>query len=290
MNTKSVNFSVVALSLTSASISGIEPTYYYTDTPINLSYTVTQGGTTLTKGTDYTAKITKGTGNTEVTSITEAGSYILTITGISNYTGSLTQGFEVIAIPELISGGFTVDGGQATNLTTSENYGSLVDGNVDTQYGLTNADPWVEFHYSCPIPVKGYVIWTADGQEGLSNPFAWTIKAKNEGDTEWTTLAEVDNNRYDKLPKANKVSTSFITNNQTANHSFKYFRFEATKRGDYRGFQLAELQFYTTTNFIRNLNNATVSGLKDIYVYTGSAIDIAHSVKALDGTRLTKDT
>ncbi len=287
---KSTTFSVVALSLTNASISGIEPTYYYTDTPINLSYTVTQGGTTLTKGTDYTAKITKGTGDTEVTSITEAGSYILTITGISNYTGSLTQGFEVIAIPELISGGFTVDGGQATNLTTSENYGSLVDGNVDTQYGLTNADPWVEFHYSCPIPVKGYVIWTADGQEGLSNPFAWTIKAKNEGDTEWTTLAEVDNNRYDKLPKANKVSTSFITNNQTANHSFKYFRFEATKRGDYRGFQLAELQFYTTTNFIRNLNNATVSGLKDIYVYTGSAIDIAHSVKALDGTRLTKDT
>ena len=287
---KSTTFSVVALSLTNVSINGVEPTYYYTDTPIKISYTVTHGGTTLTKGTDYTAKITKGTGNTEVTSITEAGSYILTITGISNYTGSLTQGFEVIAIPELISGDFIVDGGQATNLTTSENYGSLVDGNVDTQYGLTNADPWVEFHYSCPIPVKGYVIWTADGQEGLSNPFSWTIKAKNEGDTEWTTLAEVDNNSYDKLPKANKVSTSFITNNQTANHSFKYFRFEATKRGDYRGFQLAELQFYTTTNFIRNLNNATVSGLKDIYVYTGNVIDISHSVRALDGTRLTKDT
>ena len=84
---KRTTFSVVALSLTNASISGIEPTYYYTDTPINLSYTVTQGGTTLTKGTDYTAKITKGTGDTEVTSITEAGSYILTITGISNYTG-----------------------------------------------------------------------------------------------------------------------------------------------------------------------------------------------------------
>ena len=95
MNTKSVNFSVVALSLNSASISGIDPTYYYTDTPINLSYTVTHEGTTLTKGTDYTAKITKGTENTEVTTITKAGNYTLTITGIGNYTGSKSITFVV---------------------------------------------------------------------------------------------------------------------------------------------------------------------------------------------------
>ena len=287
MNTKSVNFSVVALSLTSASISGIEPTYYYTDTPINLSYTVTHGGTTLTKGTDYTAKITKGTENTEVTTITEAGNYTLTITGISNYTGSLAQGFEVIAIPELISGGFTVDGGQATNWTSSgsnENYDKLVDGNLSTKYGLSNYDPWVEFHYSYPIPVKGYVLWTANDQEGKRNPRSWTIKAKNEGDTGWTTLATVNNSNGDKLPMENNAQTLFYVGGAAR---YQYFRFEATKSNE---FQLAELQFYTTTRVFQDFLYLTVDGIAKRYNYTGSAINISHTVTSLEGDILTQGT
>ena len=286
---KSTTFSVVALSLTNASISGIEPTYYYTDTPINLSYTVTQGGTTLTKGTDYTAKITKGTGNTEVTSITEAGSYILTITGISNYTGSLTQGFEVIAIPELISGGFTVDGGQATDWSPSEGPSSLVDGNLKTKYGLGNnatGTPWVEFHYSYPIPVKGYVLWTANDQEGKRNPRSWTIKAKNEGDTGWTTLATVSNSNGDKLPMANETATLFYVNNS---NSYQYFRFEATKASNGE-FQLAELQFYTTTRVFRDFLYLTIDGIAKRYNYTGSAININHTVTSIEGDILTLGT
>ena len=289
MNTKSVNFSVVALSLTNASISGIEPTYYYTDTPINLSYTVTQGGTTLTKGTDYTAKITKGTGNTEVTSITEAGSYILTITGISNYTGSLAQGFEVIAIPELISGGFIVDSGQKTDWSSSEGPSSLVDGNLKTKYGLGNnvtGTPWVEFHYSYPIPVKGYVLWTANDQEGKRNPRSWTIKAKNEGDTGWTTLATVSNSNGDKLPMANETATLFYVNNS---NSYQYFRFEATKASNGE-FQLAELQFYTTTRVFRDFLYLTIDGIAKRYNYTGSAININHTVTSIEGDILTLGT
>ena len=287
MNTKTVNFSVVALSLTSASISGIEPTYYYTDTPINISYTVTYGSTTLAKGTDYTAIITKGTENTEVTAITEAGNYTLTITGISNFTGSLTQGFVVIAIPELISGGFTVDGGQATNWTSSgsnENYDKLVDGNLSTKYGLSNYDPWVEFHYSYPIPVKGYVLWTANDQEGKRNPRSWTIKAKNEGDTGWTTLATVNNTNSDKLPMANETATLFYVNNS---NSYQYFRFEATKSNE---FQLAELQFYTTTRVFRDFLYLTIDGIAKRYNYTGSAININHTVTSIEGDILTLGT
>jgi uncharacterized protein YceK len=289
MNTKSVNFSVVALSLTSASISGIEPTYYYTDTPINLSYTVTYGGTTLTKGTDYTAKITKGTENTEVTTITEAGNYTLTITGISNYTGSLTQGFEVIAIPELISGGFTYDSGQKTDWSPSEGPSSLVDGNLKTKYGLGNnatGTPWVEFHYSYPIPVKGYVLWTANDQEGKRNPRSWTIKAKNEGDTGWTTLATVSNSNGDKLPMANETATLFYVNNS---NSYQYFRFEATKASNGE-FQLAELQFYTTTRVFRDFLYLTIDGIAKRYNYTGSAININHTVTSIEGDILTLGT
>ena len=40
----------------------------------------------------------------------------------------------------------------------------------------------------------------------------------------------------------------------------------------------------------KNLTTATVSGIKDSYSYTGSAIDINYTVTALDGTTLTKGT
>ena len=43
--------------------------------------------------------------------------------------------------------------------------------------------------------------------------------------------------------------------------------------------------------FIHNLKNATVNGMHNVYLWKdGSAIDITYSVKAFDGTDLTKDT
>ena len=53
-----------------------------------------------------------------------------------------------VAVYDLVTDVPTVDGGQATNWDTSYDYGSLVDGNTSTIYGISNANPWVEFHYS----------------------------------------------------------------------------------------------------------------------------------------------
>ena len=55
-----------------------------------------------------------------------------------------------------------VDGGQSTNWNTEYDYYSLVDGNTSTVYGISNANPWVEFHYSRAFVPKKYILWTGD--------------------------------------------------------------------------------------------------------------------------------
>ncbi len=181
----------------------------------------------------------------------------------------------------------TVDGGQTSNWGTpqkSENYDMLVDGNTSTKYGLSDNDPWVEFHYDNAITPKGYALWTEDS-EGTRNPRSWTIKAKNSGDTDWTTLVTVDNTNGDKLPMTNNTRTIFALNNSTA---YTHFRFEATRASN-GAFQLAELQFCTVSpaSFIQN---AIVSNVKPTYFYSGSAISINPTVTAADGTVLTLGT
>ena len=51
------------------------------------------------------------------------------------------------AVYDLVTEEPTVDGGQSTNSGSNYNYYSLVDGDTYTVYGISNANPWVEFHY-----------------------------------------------------------------------------------------------------------------------------------------------
>lgn len=184
----------------------------------------------------------------------------------------------------------TVTSGQSSNwnadMENGENYNKLVDGKTGTKYGLDGADPWVEFCYDQPIRPNGYALWTANDTEGKRNPNSWTIKAKNTGDSDWTTLVSVDNSSNDKLPMANNTETRFALQNSTA---YKYFRFEATRNADSRQFQLAELQFLYTDD-PSNLQFAAISGISSRYAYTGEAIPVTFSVAAADGTALTLGT
>ena len=118
------------------------------------------------------------------------------------------------AVYDLVTDEPTVDGGQATNWDTSYDYGSLVDGDTYTVYGISNANPWVEFHYSRAFVPKKYILWTGDYYSFAYNPATWTIKAKLNKTDEWTTLAT--------------------------------FRFEATRKNN-GTFQLGELQFKEAT-------------------------------------------
>lgn len=133
----------------------------------------------------------------------------------------------------------TVDDGQTSNWSSSENYSMLVDDNTSTKYGISNANPWVEFHYAQPFVPVGYNLWTANDQNGQRNPNSWVIKAKNAGDADWTTLDSVDNSDGSRLPMANDSVTRFTIQNSTA---YRYFRFEANRNTGTSAFQLAELQ------------------------------------------------
>ncbi len=214
---------------------------------------------------------------------------MLLLTAVLTLTAQTAWAQDPVLVTELP----TVDGGQSTNWnTTDENYGSLVDGKFGKyKYGLSNADPWVEFHYSEAFVPKAYILWTANDSEGTRNPKTWTIKAKlNEGDA-WTPIATVDNSYGDQLPKTNDTSKEFsLASNTTA---YRYFRFEATRitSGSNSGqFQLAELQFKSAPKDPTKLQYATISGVNSNYLYTGSAISITPTVKDADGTTLTLGT
>ncbi len=148
------------------------------------------------------------------------------------------------AVYDLVTDVPTVDGGQATNWNTEYDYGSLVDRNTSTIYGISNANPWVEFHYSRAFVPKKYILWTGDSWSFAYNPATWTIKAKLNKTDEWTTLATVDNSNGDQLPEADRTSKEFSIESNTK--AYKYFRFEATRKNN-GTFQLGELQFKEAT-------------------------------------------
>ena len=137
-----------------------------------------------------------------------------------------------------------VDGGQSTNWNTEYDYYSLVDGDTYTIYGISNANPWVEFHYSRAFVPKKYILWTGDYYSFAYNPATWTIKAKLNETDPWTTLATVDNSSGNQLPENDHASKEFSIESNT--NAYKYFRFEATRKNN-GTFQLGELQFMEST-------------------------------------------
>ena len=148
------------------------------------------------------------------------------------------------AVYDLVTEAPTVDGGQSTNSGSNYNYYSLVDGDTYTVYGISNANPWVEFHYSRAFVPKKYILWTGDYYSFAYNPATWTIKAKLNKTDEWTTLATVDNSSGNQLPENDHVSKEFSIEENTK--AYKYFRFEATRKNN-GTFQLGELQFKEAT-------------------------------------------
>ena len=170
------------------------------------------------------------------------------------------------------------DNGEDTSWSEDEGPRCLVDGHLDSKYGLSGKNPWVQFHYYNAITPKGYAIWTADDKEGARNPKSWTIMAKNDYYGNWTTLVTVDNNSGDKLPMANNRRTVFALDNTEA---WRYFRFEATNGGE---FQLAELQFCTVQPQFHPIEPETISTDAEWETF---ASNVNNGTKSYLGTKVT---
>lgn len=105
-NSPGLNLTVTLLNVndfTTANVSGLETGSIYTGSEISLGYTVKNAaGTTLTEGTHYSVGIKRG-GET-VSNVQEVGTYTLTFTGLSPYSGEIEKTFVVAAM------GLTGDG------------------------------------------------------------------------------------------------------------------------------------------------------------------------------------
>ena len=207
---------------------------------------------------------------------------ILTLTAMLTMAQTATA--QEAAVYDLVTEDPDVDGGQSTNWNTEYDYYSLVDGNTSTVYGISNANPWVEFHYSRAFVPKKYILWTGDSWSFAYNPATWTIKAKLNKTDEWTTLATVDNSSGNQLPEADRTSKEFSIESNTK--AYKYFRFEATRKNN-GTFQLGELQFKEATPKVElTWNMSDQSRCNTLYLETLPTLSVTAIRCAIHGLAL----
>ena len=294
----------------------------YTGQAIPLSYTVEDyEANTLTRGTDYTVMLD----DVDVTdkaspTVKNEGTYTLTVTGTNQengYYGSRTFTFTVGVyigddVYSLFRGFETTDAkeGDATSMNNAnQTHVKLVDGDRSTlwrtssEYNNNQFLPlYIEFNYTRRIFPKGYILTTGNDVENTNgakpnnykkNPTKWTLKGKQKAsDEEWTTLATVDNS---PLPATNTTDVLFLTDDNVTD-SYQFFRLDITGNGgtvtnSKFTMELSEIQLFGSIDntFALNLENATISGLEELYNYTGDALNITYTVTDFDGNELTEN-
>lgn len=143
---------------------------------------------------------------------------------------------------------------------------------------------YVEFHTAKPVVPKKYVLIT--GNDNLKhngrNPRDWKIKAKNEGDTNWTVIAEVNND--ETLKDVNFTPYTFDFNN-ASDKAYQYFRFEISAIADEEAevMQLEEMLMLVKDNAASGIT----TGIENME-HSPSAID--HYYYDLQGRRVEHPT
>ena len=136
----------------------------YTGSAITPEVTLTDGGKTLTKGTDYT--ITSYANNTNV------GTATITITGKGNYSGTRTVNFNIVkkkvAIPTATN--YTYDGSEKTGVKTSSDYNFSEGG----KWKATNAGT-----YTVKVSLESTKNTTWSDGSTETKTLTWTISPKS---------------------------------------------------------------------------------------------------------------
>ena len=151
-------------------------------------------------------------------------------------------------------------------------------------FGDENKDHpcYVEFHTTKPVVPKKYVLIT--GNDNLEcngrNPRDWKIKAKNEGDANWTVIAEVNND--ETLKDVNFTPYTFDFNN-ASDKAYQYFRFEITANAGSDYMQLEEMMMWVKDKAA----SGVATGIENIE-HSPSAID--HYYYDLQGRRVEHPT
>ena len=143
---------------------------------------------------------------------------------------------------------------------------------------------FVEFHTAKPVIPNQYVLITGNDTEFYKgrNPRNWKIKAKNEGDTNWTVIAEVNNDAT--MEDQSFASYTFNFNN-ASNKAYQYFRFEISAIADEEAevMQLEEMLMLVKDNAASGIT----TGIENME-HSPSAID--HYYYDLQGRRVEHPT
>ena len=151
-------------------------------------------------------------------------------------------------------------------------------------FGDENKDHpcYVEFHTTKPVVPKKYVLIT--GNDNLEcngrNPRDWKIKAKNEGDANWTVIAEVNND--ETLKDVNFTPYTFDFNN-ASDKAYQYFRFEITANAGSDYMQLEEMMMWVKDKAA----SGVATGIESI---DHSPLSIDHHYYDLQGRRVEHPT
>ena len=143
---------------------------------------------------------------------------------------------------------------------------------------------YVEFESNVPITPTGYVLTTGNDNSLWwgRNPSSWTLNGKvNKDDKDWYPLHVVSEDYT--MEDEDYTDYTFTFTNSTA---YQYFRFEISDIQNYEAnvFQLSEFAFIADNTDVKDLENASFSGLSSYYQYTGSAISLGiSSVKDCKG-------
>ena len=147
-----------------------------------------------------------------------------------------------------------------------------------------NRSCFVEFHTAKPVIPNQYVLITGNDTEFYKgrNPRNWKIKAKNEGDTNWTVIAEVNNDAT--MEDQSFASYTFNFNN-ASNKAYQYFRFEISAIADEEAevMQLEEMLMLVKDNAASGIT----TGIENME-HSPSAID--HYYYDLQGRRVEHPT
>lgn len=144
---------------------------------------------------------------------------------------------------------------------------------------------FVEFHTAKPVIPNQYVLITGNDTEFYKgrNPRNWKIKAKNEGDTNWTVIAEVNNDATMEDQSFTPYTFNF---NNASNKAYQYFRFEITANAGSDYMQLEEMMMWVkdkaasgVATGIENMEHSPSA--IDHYYYDLQGRRVAHPTKGL---------
>lgn len=163
---------------------------------------------------------------------------------------------------------------------------------------------YVEFNSATPFVPKGYTLVTANDNSRYTgrNPITWKLKAKNTGDTDWTTIVDV---KDDHTMKDEDFTSYNFAIPSTVTTAYQFYRFEITGIDDGNIMQLSEMNLWKAIDsndktYAINLPkvehgtlSATIDGSVVTNAYEGDLVHVEvkwdDDYELVDGTLSIKD-